>query len=230
MGGFLTFQYILTFLIIMNDKNINVDLKQMDDYTISFFGKKISTATMIIIISWFVGIVIVCGFTLFEGLQSFFKYHDQIMLNEHLNWLLRKDLLDLPMEPLIVSLLGITLIFGGVEISTSWFINRDTKRGDVKPLPKKQRERLLWLVAMWFVMMLIITIGKMKLGTRGVNYNEAMIYSGFGESFVLYTMASRASKLANYSHKSQEETAAEMVKIVKEEMNKQSVEEGGVNE
>ena len=201
---------------------IKLDIKKLDDdYTVSIFGKKIPTATLIIIVSWFVGIFIVCGFTLFEGLQSFFKYHDQIQLNSYFDWLMRKDMLDLPMEPLIVSLLGVTLIFGGVEISTSWFINRDTKRGEVKPLPKKQRDRLFWLVALWFVMMIIITVGKMRLGTRGVNYNEALIYSGFGEAFVLYTMANRVSKLSNYSHKSTEETVAEVTKIVKEEIKKE---------
>lgn len=202
----------------MEEKKINVDLNQADDYYMTIFKKKIPVMNMIIAISWFIGIVVICGFTIFEGFQSYFKYHDEIQLAEFLNWLLRKDLLDLPMEPLIVALLGVTLIFGGVEISTSWFINRDTHRGDIKPLPKKQRDRLLHLVALWFVMVLIVTIGKFFLGTRGVNYNETLIYSGFGESFVLYTLAIRTSKLSNYSHTDTEATVAQITKAVKEEL------------
>lgn len=215
----------------MEEQKINVDLSQSDDYYMTIFKKKIPVMNVIIVVCWFIGIIVICGFTLFEGFQSYFKYHDEVYLAGFWNWLLRKDILDLPMEPLIVSLLGVTLIFGGVEISTSWFINRDTHRGDIKPLPKKQRDRLLHLVVLWFIMVLIITVGKFFLGTRGVNYNETLIYSGFGESFVLYTLAIRTSKLSNYSHKSTEDAVAQITKVVKEELaNQQQVEEENYEE
>ena len=127
------------------------------------------------------------------------------------------------MSPLIISLLAVSFIYGGVEVSVNFLLNKESPKGDIKVLPKKQRDRLFSLVILWFIMTLLITLIKWVLGTRNVNYYEELIYAGFGQSFALFVAAQRAAKFSNKLSGNKDkfnermEEAVEMAKIIQEE-------------
>ena len=178
------------------EKNIiNDDLK--DEYYYNILGKKVSSGALVVIICWIVGVFLICGLIIFQGLMSFFRYFDQIELHWYLDWIFRKDPLNLPLNELLIGLLAITFIYAGVEVGANIVKNIDSIKGDIKRLPKKQADRLLSLVIMWTVMGFIIVIGKSNLGTRNVDYYEKFIFGGFSQSIILYALGTRSSKMFN---------------------------------
>lgn len=205
------------------ENNIEIPNPITDEIVFTIGKWKVTAPQIIIFICWFIGLFIIIGFAVIQGLQSFFRYWDQIPLGVIRDWLFRKDPLNLPMSPLIISLLAVSFIYGGVEVSVNFLLNKESPKGDIKVLPKKQRDRLFSLVILWFIMTLLITLIKWGLGTRNVNYCEELIYAGFGQSFALYVAAQRAAKFSNKLSGSKDklnermEEAVEMAKIIQEE-------------
>lgn len=167
------------------------------DIFYNFFGRKVSSSTLIMIVCTIIGVLIV-GMILFQGFASYFRYHDQtIPMNEFWNWVWRKDPLNLPLEPLLYGLQAINFIFAGIEIGTNFITNRDNRKGEVTLMPKSQRLRILYLVYLWLGMSIVVTVGKIFLGTREVDYCEFHIYSGLATSLGLFASAERVAKAAN---------------------------------